>query len=559
MDTVEFSWRTRRESLSKFAEEVFDILIIGGGITGAGLALDAALRGLRVALVEKRDFAAGTSSRSTKLIHGGLRYLEHFDFALVREGLRERVILTQNAPRLAHPFPFVIPIYKNRRKNYDRPLKMRLGLWLYDLLAGRRKIARHRRLSRDEALRLAPQLDPRGLKGAFLYYDAVTNDSRLVIEVIKTARKRGAEIANYTRVAGFIKNEKGKIEGARLRDELTGVEIECRARIVINATGVWMEDTIRLDGQAANELNKRLRPAKGVHLTVPADRLRVSAAWLIPSLTSHRFYFVVPWEGRVNIGTTDTDYSGDKDHPHAEPEEVDEILGAINSYFPEARLDPADVISSWAGLRPLITDPRASATTEVSRKEEIIESEDGLISISGGKLTTYRAMAERGVDLAARRLSERFNIAAGAASAKTAAIGGEISPDELTMTPERLSQTENLPLETAQHLLRDYGPDYRRLIELTRDDERRRQRLVEGLPQILAEVVYAARYEMALTLADAMTRRTRLATVAGREALNCAAVVADSMAGELGWSRGQTERQIAQFTAEFDREFAPSD
>jgi glycerol-3-phosphate dehydrogenase len=558
MDTVEFSWRTRRESLSKFSDEVFDILIIGGGITGAGLALDAAMRGMRVALVEKRDFAAGTSSRSTKLIHGGLRYLEHFDFALVREGLRERAILARNAPRLARPFPFVIPIYKNRRRNYDRPLKMRLGLWLYDLLAGGRNFARHRRLSRDEALRLAPQLDQRGLKGAFLYYDAVTNDSRLVIEVIKTARKRGAEIANYTRVAGFIQNGDRKIEGARLRDELTGGEIECRARIVINATGVWMEDTIRLDGQTANRLNKRVRPAKGVHLTVPADRLRVGAAWLIPSLTSHRFFFVVPWEGRVNIGTTDTDYSGAKDHPHAEPEEVAEILGAINSYFPEARLEPSDVISSWAGLRPLITDPSANATTEVSRKEEIIESEDGLISIGGGKLTTYRAMAERGVDLAAKRLSERFNIAAGAASAKYVAIGGDINSGELSMTPEGLSQAENLPLETAQHLLRDYGLDYRRMVELTREDERLRERLVEGLPQILAEVVYAARYEMALTLADAMTRRTRLATVAGRVALKCAATVADAMAGEMGWSKEQIERQIAQFTAELEREFTAS-
>ena len=558
MDTTEFSWRTRRESLSRFPEEVFDVLIIGGGITGAGLALDAALRGLRVALAEKRDFAAGASSRSTKLIHGGLRYLEHFDFALVREGLRERAILARNAPRLARPFPFVIPIYENRRRNYDRPLKMRLGLLLYDLLAGRRNFARHRRLSRSEALTLAPQLDPRGLKGAFLYYDAVTNDSRLVIEVIKTARKRGAEIANYARVAGFIKNGDGKIVGVRLRDELTGGEIECRARIVINATGVWMEDLIRLDGQAANGLNKRLRPAKGVHLTVPADRLRVDAAWLIPSLTSHRFYFVVPWEGRVNIGTTDTDYSGDKDHPQAEPEEVNEILGAINSYFPEARLEPSDVISSWAGLRPLITDPRASATTEVSRKEEIIESEDGLISIGGGKLTTYRLMAEHGIDLAARRLSERFNVIAGAASAKDTALDGESGYAESAITPEQLSRTENLPLETARHLLRDYGPDYQRLIELAREDERLRARLVEGLPQILAEVVYAARYEMALTLADVMTRRTRLAMVAGREALNCAATVADAMARELGWSGEQAERQVAQFTAEFESEFAVS-
>jgi glycerol-3-phosphate dehydrogenase len=275
-------------------------------------------------------------------------------------------------------------------------------------------------------------------------------------------------------------------------------------------------------------------------------------------LTSRRFYFVVPWEGRVNIGTTDTDYSGDKDHPHVEPEEVAEILGAINSYFPEARLEPFDVISSWAGLRPLITDPSASATTEVSRKEEIIESEDGLISIGGGKLTTYRAMAERGVDLAAKRLSERFKITAGAASAKYAAIGGNISSDELTMTPEELCQTENLPLETARHLMRDYGSDYRRLLELTRKDERLRERLVEGLPQILAEVVYAARYEMALTLADAMMRRTRLAIVAGREALNCASTVVDAMAGEIGWSREQTEQQIAQFTAELEREFTAS-
>jgi glycerol-3-phosphate dehydrogenase len=553
---MEFSWRARRESLSKFTEEVFDILIIGGGITGAGLALDAALRGLSVALVEKRDFAAGTSSRSTKLIHGGLRYLEHYDFALVREGLRERAILTEIAPRLAEPFPFVIPIYKNRRRNYDLPLKMRLGLWLYDLLAGRYNLARHRRLSRDEALRLAPQLDPQGLKGAFVYYDAVTNDSRLVIEVIKTAHERGAEIANYTRVCGFIKDADGKIAGALLRDELTGQEIECRARIVINATGVWMEDTIKLDGQAASGLNKHVRPAKGIHLTVSADRLRVNAAWLIPSLASHRFYFVLPWQGRVNIGTTDTDYSGDKDHPRAEASEINEILGAINSYFPEARLEPSDVISSWAGLRPLITDPRAKKTTEVSRKEEIIESDDGLISIGGGKLTTYRLMAEHGINLAAKRLSQRFNVRANKASTEDTVIGGALVRDELANAAERLSQTENLPLETARRLLRDYGADCQRLIELTREDERLRERLVEGLPQILAEIVYAARYEMALTLADAMARRTRLAMLAGRDSVRCAPVAAEALARELGWSGAETERQIAQYAAEFEREFA---
>ncbi|MGE0132166.1 MAG: glycerol-3-phosphate dehydrogenase [Blastocatellales bacterium] len=553
---TQFSWRTRRESLTKFTEEVFDILIIGGGITGAGLALDAALRGLSVALAEKRDFASGTSSRSTKLIHGGLRYLEHFDFALVREGLRERAILTKIAPSLAEPFPFIIPIYKNSRRNYDHPLKMRMGLWLYDLLAGRYNLARHRKLSRDEALNLAPQLDPQGLKGAFVYYDGVTNDSRLVIEVIKTARERGAEIANYTCAVGFIKDEDGKIAGARLLDELTGDDIECRARIVVNATGVWMEDTIKLDGQAASGLNKSVRPAKGIHLTVSADRLRVNAAWLIPSLTSHRFYFVVPWQGRVNIGTTDTDYNGDKDHPRAQANEVNEILGAINSYFPEARLEPSDVISSWAGLRPLITDPRAKSTTEVSRKEEIIETGDGLISIGGGKLTTYRLMAEQGINLAAKRLSESFNVAANNASTEEAPIGGALSRDELTRIADQLSQTENLPLETARHLVHAYGANYQRLIELMREDEMLRERLVEGLPQVLAEIVYVARHEMALTLADAMTRRTRLAMVAGRDSISCAAVAANLMARELGWDAEETERQIAQFTAEFEREYA---
>jgi glycerol-3-phosphate dehydrogenase len=557
---TEFSWRTRRESLAKFGDEIFDVLIIGGGITGAGLALDASLRGLRAALVEKRDFASGTSSRSTKLIHGGLRYLEHLDFGLVREGLGERAVLTKIAPRLAEPFPFLIPIYKNSRRNYDHPLKMRLGLWLYDLLAARYSFARHRRLSRDEALKLAPQLDPQGLKGAFLYYDALTNDSRLVIEVIKTARERGAEIANYVRAAGFIKNEEGMVAGARLRDELTGGEIECRARIVINATGVWMEDTLRLEEQSAKSLNQRVRPSKGVHLTVSADRLRVKTAWLIPSLAGHRFYFVVPWQGRVNIGTTDTDYDGDKDHPRAEPDEVVEILGAINSYFPEARLEEPDVISSWAGLRPLSADPRAKTTAEVSRKEVIVESAGGLISIGGGKLTTYRLMAEHGINLAAKRLRERFNVtASGGASTKTVAIGGALSLAELANIAQRLSQIENLPMETAQHLVNSYGPDYQRLVELMREDEQLRERPVEGLPQALAEIVYAARCEMALTLADVMARRTRLAMVAGKKAVECAAIAADLMARELGWSEEEIERQVAQFVDEFEREFAAPD
>ncbi|MEP7338791.1 MAG: glycerol-3-phosphate dehydrogenase [Acidobacteriota bacterium] len=549
----EFSWRTRRASLEKFKQEVFDVLIIGGGITGAGLALDAAARGLKVALVEKRDFAAGTSSRSTKLIHGGLRYLEHFDFSLVREALLERSVLTRIAPHLVEACPFVIPIYSDSRRNYDHPLKMRAGLFLYDLLAGQHNFARHRRLGREEALRLAPQLDPEGLQGAFLYYDGRTNDARLVIEIVKAANARGAAIANYARVESFLRNANGKIIGVLLHDELSGEQIKLRAMVTINATGVWMEETIKLDGQNLNGLKKKIRPAKGIHLTVAADRLRVGAAWLIPSLTGHRFYFVVPWEGRVNIGTTDTDYRGGKDSPQAETDEVIEILNAINSYFPDAQLEQSDVISAWAGLRPLITDADAKDTAAVSRKEEMIETDDGLISIGGGKLTTYRVMAEHGIDLALKRLGRTTS---GQTTAGIPISGGEMSRVELEITAKQISQHYELPMETTRHLVFTYGSNFDCLIRLMQDDEHLRERLVADLPHVKAEIVYAARNEMAVTLADALTRRTRLAMLAGEASLDCALVAAELMAKELDWNEAETTQQVEMFASEFACEYS---
>jgi glycerol-3-phosphate dehydrogenase len=553
---IEFSWRTRQESLDKVSTEAFDLLIIGGGITGAGTALDAALRGLRVALVEKRDFAAGTSSRSTKLIHGGLRYLEHFDFRLVREGLHERFILAKIAPQLVRPFPFVIPIYQDLQRNYDHPLKIRAGLLFYDLLAGGYRFEKHRRLSNDQALKLAPQLDPHGLTGAFLYYDALTDDSRLVIEVIKSAHQRRASLMNYACVTDFIKGKDGKIIGAQLRDELTGRTIEVRARVIINATGVWTEDTIKLNKGDGDYLTKRVRPSKGIHLTVSVDRLRVESAWLIPSLSERRFYFVVPWNGRVNIGTTDTDYEGDKDSPKAEAGEVSEILAAINSYFSGAQLAPSDVISSWAGLRPLISDPNARETAEISRKEELFETSDGLISISGGKLTTYRRMAERAVDLTVTRLSERFGIRAGAARTDEVAInGGAMLRKELEKAVQHIVENEKLSFQTAEHLVFTYGSNYGRLLEIMSEDERLREPLVEGLPQLCAEVVHAVRHEMAMTPADVLARRTRLAVLAGDGSLKCAPVAAYWMAKELGWDDQEMKRQIVIFASEYHREY----
>ncbi len=553
---TELSWRTRRATLEEIEKEICDLLVVGGGITGAGIALDAAARGLRTLLVEKRDFAAGTSSRTTKLIHGGLRYLEQFDFGLVREALVERAILTRTAPHLTEAWPFVIPIYADSRRNYDHPLKMRAGLALYDLLAAGHGFERHRRLSVEEALALAPQLDPRGLKGAFLYYDARTNDSRLVIEAVKAAHERGARIVNHATVRGFLKDEAGRVAGARLRDEATGREIAVRARVVVNATGIWMEETIRLDGETGT-LPRSVRPAKGIHLTIAAERLPIRAAWLIPSLTGHRFYFVVPWQGRVNIGTTDTDYQGDKDAPAANEAEVAEILNAINSYFPEAHLEPGDVLTAWAGLRPLITDPRARNTSEVSRKEELIETADGLISISGGKLTTYRHMAELTVDLAARRLRDRFGTAPppDSPTRETGLSGAGLPRDQLAPTADALAREDHLPIETARHLVETYGANYARLRDLLREDERLRRPLVAGLPHIAAEIVYAARCELALTLADALARRTRLAMLAGDAILQTAPEIARLLAAEMDWSPEETARQIAAFEEEYRKEY----
>ncbi len=554
----DFSWRTRQANLARLSEETFDLLIIGGGITGAGIALDAAARGLKTALIEKRDFAAGTSSRSTKLIHGGLRYLEHFDFALVREALRERAILHRLAPHLVEPFPFVVPIYQQSNRNYDHPLKMRAGMFLYDQLAGRHNFARHRRLSVEEALEFAPQLDPQGLQGALLYYDAQTDDARLVVELIKTAHERGACIANHLQLNRFTCDDTNQLNGAQVQDVLTGREFDIHARQSLNATGVWT-DELREMTDDHNMQGKRVRPSKGVHLTVSAERLNVTAAWLIPALTGHRFYFVVPWQGRVNIGTTDTDYDESKDAPGAVAAEMTEILHAINAYFPAAQLEPADVITAWAGLRPLISDGASKSTTAVSREEEIFESSDGLLSIAGGKLTTYRLMAERIVDRAVTRLRQHNVKAAPIETERIAIGGGNATHDELVELAGRLAQEERLPRATTQHLVNSYGTEAARIVELMRADESLREPLIkndEALPHVAAEIVYAARYEMALTLADALARRTRLAMLAELRSDAVLIRCADLMAVELGWNVTERIKQIEAMRGELGREYA---
>jgi glycerol-3-phosphate dehydrogenase len=528
----EFSMRTRAANLARMQSEPFDVAVIGGGITGAGVALDAASRGLSVALVEKRDFASGTSSRSSKLIHGGLRYLEQFHFGLVRESLHERAVLTRMAPHLSKPLRFLVPIYSSSERSPlgANKLKLSIGLWLYDFLAGSQNIERHRWLSPDEAVRLAPALDPAGLRGAFIYYDCLTDDARLVIEVIKAAAAHGALAANYAAVRGLHKQDRGT--SLQIADELTGKAFDLRASVVVNAAGVWSDEVSRLADASAPA---KLRPSKGIHIILPSEKLQNQTAVLIPSLGENRFLFVIPWQGRTVVGTTDADYTGDLDEPRAESSEVDRVVKSAARAFPSAKVSNEDVISTFAGLRPLIAADGES-TKDVSRKEEIFENERGLLTITGGKLTTWRRMAERVVDLAVRRLESLDGVVRPEArrglTENVRLAGGAVA--DLNRESARGAREFGVPIAAVEHLIEAYGGNYRVVLEITREDERLKASLIDALPHIEAEVVYAARHEMTATVEDFLARRTRLELLARDHGRSCAERVARLLACQPG-------------------------
>lgn len=542
LNPSELSLRTRATNLARMRREVFDVAIIGGGITGAGAALDAASRGLSVALVEKRDFASGTSSRSSKLIHGGLRYLEQFHFGLVRESLQERDALSQMAPHLSRPLEFLVPVYLSAEKS---PLgasrvKLAAGLWLYDLLAGRRNIARHRWLSRDAALKLAPALEPAGLRGAFVYYDCLTDDSRLVIEVVKEAAARGAVVANYAAANAINRND--GLLSIRVEDALAGGSLELRARVAVNAGGVWSDEVSLL---ADANARKKLRPSKGIHVVTPAEKFQNRVAVLIPSVEEQRFLFVIPWHGRTVIGTTDTDYEGELDEPAIEPDEVSRVIQSAARAFPAAKVSNEDVISTFAGLRPLVRAEAEHSTKDLSRKEEIFETESGLITITGGKLTTWRRMAERVVDRVSRRL-ERLGRLPGRRHSVTSRIRLAGGAPHVANT----KTTVDVGHANLEHLMSTYAGNYGLVLELVRESETMKAPLVPGLPHIGAEVVYAARHEMIATIEDFLARRTRITLLARDHGQACAERVARLMGSELGWTPAQIESAVATFATQ---------
>jgi glycerol-3-phosphate dehydrogenase len=528
----------RQRALAHLREDTFDVLVIGGGITGAGVALDAAARGLRTALVDKGDFASGTSSESSKLIHGGLRYLQQRDFRLVYEALAERQRLLENAPHLVSPLPFLIPLFgKDGVANLAIARAYSTALWLYDVTGGLRIGKRHRRVSREEALEDLPGLNTERLVAGFLYWDARADDARVTLTVLRTAVCRyGAVAANYSPVAELTKDPStGSVNGARLSD---GTEV--RASIVVNAAGVWSDLIRALDeGPAAHGT---LRPAKGIHLVFPASRLPARTAAVLPVPHERRTIFVVPWGDFTYAGTTDTDYDGPLDDPQCTAADIAYVLDALNASLTQP-LSQHDIVGTWAGLRPLVRAARSERTADLSRRHQIRVSDDGVVSITGGKLTTYRRMASDAVDEVVRRLGSGGKRSA---TKRLPLLGGEgfaslrspEAPARLGVSPDRFA-----------HLVGRYGSEARTVIAMIEADPDLGRPLVPGLPYLRAEAVYAVRYEMAMTVEDVLSRRTRSLLLARDAAAAAAVDVAHLIAPELGWTPERISTDVEAFRA----------
>jgi len=532
----------RARALERCASETFDVLVVGAGVTGCGVALDAASRGLSVALLEKRDFAAGTSSRSSKLIHGGLRYLENFDVELVREALHERSLLVEKiAPHLVHPTPFLFPL---KHRAWDR-FYMGSGLFLYDALAGLHPaMPRHRHLTRRSCLQAVPALRPDSLTGGIRYFDAQVDDARFSLVLARTAAAQGALCVSAAGVVDFL-HEAGRVAGVRAQDLESGGELEVRASTVINATGVWTTETERLAGVADPMI---VRPSKGVHLVVPRDRIDSQYALILR--TEKSVLFVLPWEDRWIIGTTDTDWNYGLDHPAATHADIEYLLEHVN----EVLSDPLgfdDVIAVYVGLRPLLGGT-AEETAKLSRKHAVRRSAPGLVSVAGGKYTTYRLMARDAVDLAARDL--RFAVGPsrtaevpllGAVGLPGAELRLRSHPGAADLGPGRL-----------HHLVVRYGTLASEVLDLVALDPHLAAPLEGADRYLAAEVRYAVAHEGALHVDDVLTRRTHIAFEAPDRGQLAADGVARLMAPVLGWDQGTVAREIAHYRARLEAEAA---
>ena len=527
-----FSATTRQENLERLAQEEFDLLIIGGGITGVAVARDAALRGFRTALVEKNDFGSGTSSRSSRLIHGGIRYLEYYQFKLVFEACGERCTMRTVAPRLVRPLPFLYPLYRGQK---PAPWTLRAGLVLYDALGLFRNVQRHRWLRPPEVKRREPLVAGRGLLGAARFYDAQVDDARLTLMTAKAAHFHGAVLANHARVAGLM-SAGGRVVGAQVVDEINGQEIEVRARVIVNAAGVWVDGVRQLSKHPSRPMT---RPTKGIHLVIPRARLASQHAVVFDSPRDGRHVFLIPWDDFALIGTTDTDYDGDLDNPAANQEDVEYLLEAVQHAFPGAQIKHDDIISTFAGLRPLIFS--TGGTYTLSREHEIVESPPGLITVAGGKLTTHRLMGKQLTDRVEKKLAREFGIYPKAeCRTKDLLAGAQIERVPVGNVNERVSK----------HLVGTYGGDARWILAYAEENPDLGEHIVPELPYLMAEALYAVQHEMALTLCDVLIRRTHVIYETPDGGLKRARAVAELMAPRLGWNEAEIGHQIVNYAAQ---------
>lgn len=528
--------RDRGAILDRLAVTEFDVLVIGGGVTGAGAALDAASRGLRVALVEARDLASGTSSRSSKLIHGGLRYLEQFDFKLVWEALRERDLLVSRlAPHLVKPVSFLYPLH---RKVVERPY-VGAGLVLYDALEGtKRPVPYHRHMTVRGALRLAPALKPSGLAGAMLYYDAQADDARYTLTVARTAAAHGAVVATRVSARQLLRGADGsRVVGARVHDEESGADIDVSAKRVVVCAGVWTDLVHELAGVQAGY---QVRMSKGVHVVVPYEAIRSDTGMILR--TEKSVLFIIPWGQRWIVGTTDTDWSGDRAEPTATGEDIDYILTRANRVLVRP-LTRSDVIGVYAGLRPLIAADKTTPTTKLSREHVVDVPVPGLASVAGGKFTTYRLMARDVVDAAVAdydrwvpaSVTDQLPLLGADGLASAAAEAG------------RLAEDYGLSREAVEHLLDRYGTLTEEVLELVQADPALARPVADGHPYLGAEVAYAVTHEGALHVEDVLVRRVRLFIETGACGAEAVGPVTTIMGDLLGWDSSQRATETERY------------
>jgi glycerol-3-phosphate dehydrogenase len=565
----------RSQALASLRQDEFDVVVVGGGITGAGVALDAASRGYSVALLERADFASGTSSRSSKLVHGGLRYLQNFDLGLVREALLERQLMVALAPHLVHPLPLVVAAFEGAHP--DRLVGV--GLNLYDVMSvdrdrlrarrGKRAKAeraqsaaasapahgaeswspeRHRIISGEEVLELLPALAAREPTSGYLFYDCQTDDVRLVLTVLGEAERFGAVCANRLDVTGLLEND-GHAEGVEVSDSESGERFQVRAANVVNATGVWADELRPQELHEEAEL-PRIRPSRGTHITIRHEDLPLVGGAIVPA-GSGRSIFALPWLGHTLVGTTDNDYEGTLDHIKPSEEDVDYLLDAVNAFFASS-LTPGDLTGAFAGVRPLISTGDPKKSVDISRKAELYETSSGMITITGGKLTTWRRMAKMTVD----RLVER--------DARDAPCRTHEIPLGQAIDADELPRVEGVPESSYQPLASRYGHAAHDVLALAAERGELAQPIVSGLPDLLAEVALAARHEQARSIGDVLLRRTRLGLLAARElvggdptadadadvASRPVQLVGDVLARELGWSPDRLASELSRFAEE---------